>query len=537
LSVVFAGEDVARSVTIEMLKRAELPNDTNALCDLVLALDQRNELLAHQVEMLQRRLYGPSSEKRHDAAGQQMLFELPAAPTQPEALEVAAVVPKDETKPQGHGRRKLPPHLHRERIEYHPPEVAQPCPCCQSAWQKIGEEVSEQIELVPATVFVLQHARIKYACKCKDKVLIGAVPNKIWDRGLAGPGLLADLIVKKLYYHLPFYRQEVMTEHLGWMLARSTQCQWLGACAERLEPLYLLAKRLVMQSHVIHTDDTPVRVQAPGTGKTREGRFWVYSGDPLHPHVVFDYTPNRKREGPRNFLKDYTGVLQADAYGGYDGIYANGKVTEAGCAAHARRKFDEAKTTSPHEADAMLALIGELYAIEKLAQPAIEAALARSWAELPAALDEAYAQRRELRQRLAVPVLARIKAWLAAQKLNALPKSPLGQAIHYMLAQWEALNRYVNDGTIAIDNNEAENALRPISIGRKNWLFLGNDEGGRRMAILYSLTETCKRHGIDPWLYLKDVLVRIETQPLGTLAELLPHNWKVARSKPAAAGP
>jgi len=457
-----------------VLTRAQLPNDVHALQELLLQADQRIEHLSHQLEMLTRRLYGPSSEKRHDAPGQQLLFALPAAPTQPAALEHAAVVPKGESQPQGHGRRKLPPQLRRERIEYHPPEVQAPCPCCGNAWQKIGEEVSEQVELVPATVFVLQHARIKYACpKCQDKVLIGAVPSKILDKGLAGPGLLADLIVKKLYYHLPLYRQELLTAHLGFALARSTQCQWLGACAERLEPLQLLAKQEVLRSHVIHTDDTPVRVQDPGNGKTREGRFWVYVGDEAYPQVVFEYTPKRKRDGPQKFLKDYKGVLQADAYGGYDGIYANGAVIEAGCWAHARRKFDEAQTTAPEHAAEMLALVGQLYAIEDLARPVLKEAKAKPEPARTAALAAAYAQRLELRQRLSVTVLERIHTWLEQQKQDALPKGPLGQALHYTLAQWVALNRFVSDGAIEIDNNAGENVPATACRRKKELAVLG----------------------------------------------------------------
>ena len=301
----------------------------------------------------------------------------------------------------------------------------------------------------------------------------------------------------------------------------------------------MLAKQGVLRSHVIHTDDTPVRVQDPGNGKTREGRFWVYVGDEAYPQVVFDYTPKRKRDGPQKFLKEYKGVLQADAYGGYDGIYANGAVIEAGCWAHSRRKFDEAQTTAPERAAEMLALVGELYAIEDLARPLLKEAKTKPEPARTAALAAAYAQRLEWRQRLSVPVLEHIHAWLEQQKQDALPKGPLGQAIHYTLAQWEALNRFVSDGAIEIDNNVGEKALRPIAVGRKNWLFLGNDEGGRRMAILYSLTESCKRHDIDPWAYLKDVLLRIETQPPGTLAELLPHNWKAARERErsTASGP
>jgi transposase len=214
-------------------------------------------------------------------------------------------------------------------------------------------------------------------------------------------------------------------------------------------------------------------------------------------------------------------------------------VLEAACWAHARRKFDEAQTTAPQRAAEMLALVGELYAVEDFARPAVAAAKAQPEPARGAALAAAYAQRLELRQRLAVPVLARIHTWLQQQQHDALPKAPLGQALHYALAQWKALNRFVSDGTIEIDNNIAENALRPLALGRKNWLFLGNDQGGQRMAVLYSLTESCKRHDIDPWVYLKDVLVRIEKQPPGTLAALLPHNWKAARERArnTAAGP
>ena len=507
-----------------MLKREQLPTEVVALQDLALSLDQRAEYLSHQVEMFKRRLYGPSSEERPEAAGQATLpfADLPAAPVRAEALSHAAVVPKGAEKPQGHGRRKLPAHLYRERFEYHPEEVQKPCPCCGSAWERIGEEISEQVELIPATILVLQHARIKYACpKCRGRIVIGKVPSKILDRGLAGPGLLADLIVKKLYYHLPLYRQEVLTEHLGWTLARSTQSQWLGACAERLEPLYLRAKGEVLNSHKIHTDDTPVRVLTPGAGKTREARFWVYVGDAAHPCTVFDYTPNRKREGPKSFLGDYEGVLQADAYGGYDGIYANGKVTEAGCWAHARRKFDDAALSAPEAAKEALDLIGELYAIEKRAR---ERGLTPE-------------ERRALREAHAPPVLERLRAWLERQQAEALPQSPLAKALNYTRAQWAALTRFLSDGTIELDNNTAENALRPIAVGRKNWLFLGNDEGSRRAAILYSLIETCKRHGHDPWAYLKDVLVRIETQPPESLRQLLPDQWKPGRVEPSAAGP
>jgi hypothetical protein len=241
---------------------------------------------------------------------------------------------------------------------------------------------------------------------------------------------------------------------------------------------------------------------------------------------------------PKNFLGSYQGVLQADAYGGYDGIYTNGKVQESGCMAHARRKFDEAKCSAPEAAAEMLDLIGQLYAVEAQARPAIAAAVLLPLSERAAALHEAYRQRLELRQKLSTPIVAQLKSWLAAHKADALPEGPLGKAIHYMDNQWTALTYFLSDGAADIDNNAAENALRPLCVGRKNWLFLGNDEGGRRLAILYSLVESCRRNDINPWEYLKDVLVRIGKHPPGKLKELLPHHWKENRPpRPAASTP
>jgi hypothetical protein len=253
----------------------------------------------------------------------------------------------------------------------------------------------------------------------------------------------------------------------------------------------------------------------------------VYVGDEMHPHTVFAYTPNRARDGPAKFLKSFSGVLQADAYGGYDGIYATGQVTEAACWAHSRRKFDEAQESAVANAEWMLAQIGVLYGIEDQVRPAVEAARAKPEAERGAALAAAFAARKAARQKHAAPLLAQIRTWLEQKQREALPLSLLGKAIQYTLNQWKALLYYLQDGAVDIDNNTAENAERPIALGRKNWLFLGNDAGGERAAILYSLVECCKRHDVDPWLYLRDVLVRIETQPPGTLRELLPDRWKL----------
>lgn len=515
-----------------MLKRDQLPSEIPALKELILSLDRERELLRYQVENLRHRLYGSSSEKHVAAPEQPRLFEdLPAekTPSPPQTLKQAEVLVHGETKPRAHGRRKLPPELKRERREYRPLEIERPCPCgCGKPWRQIGEEISEQLEHIPETYFVIQHARLKYVSGCGQHIVIGKVADKLWDRALAGPGLVADLIVRKAGLHLPCYRTEWHSEQIGFTLARSTQCQWLGAAAELLEPIYLEAKREALRSSHVHTDDTPVDVQAPGTGKTREGRFWVYVGNREHPVTVFDFTPNRKREGPRSFLGNYQGVLQADAYGGYDGIYTNGKVVEAGCMAHARRKFDEAKSTSPPEATAMLDLIQLLYKTEAAGRPAIQAAESLSLSLRTEALQASYRQRAELRQKCSAPVMRQIEVWLAAHQADALPESPLGKAITYMTNQWKALSYFLSDGAAEIDNNIAENAVRPLAIGRKNWLFLGSDQGGRRLAILYTLVESCRRNNVNPWHYLKDVLVRISLQPPGQLGQLLPHHWREA---------
>lgn len=533
------GLQISSVISIKMLKRTELPTDLPKCHELILSLDWQKEHFKHQVEMLKRRLFGPSSEKRAGPEQPGLPFvDLPAAPPVPAALEHAAVVSPGKSKPEGHGRRKLPAHLPRQRREYHPAGIAQPCPCCGSAWERIGEEVSEQLEVIPAQFVVLQHARIKYACpKCKDRVVIGELPSKVLEKGLAGPGLLADLIDKKLHYHLPLYRQEELTAQLGWSLARSTQSQWLGACAELLEALVLEAKREALQSAVLHTDDTPVRVLEPGNGKTREGRMWVYVGDENHPQTVYQYSPNRKREHPAEFLKGWRGTLVADAYGGYEGICAGAGIVKAGCWAHARRKFDEAQSSAPREAAAMLERIGQLYAVEAQARPALEAAQRAPLKERGEQLAAAYRARLKLRQELSAGLVEEIRKWLLAQVQAALPKSPLGTAVRYALEQWETLVVFLRDGAVELDNNVAENALRPIAIGRKNWLFVGSDNGGRALANLYTLTATCRRHGVDVYAYLKDVLVRIEQQPPGRLHELLPQNWQAAQqSRPACAG-
>ncbi len=516
------------------MTRPNLPDDIEALKDLVMENYQRAELYKSRFENLTRKHFGPSSEKLQDSPGQQQLFDLPA---EPEAVVEtpaadAAVDNSPMKKRNGGGRKPLPRELRRERREYTLPEEQRKCSCCDVPMQPFGEEVSEQLEYIPSSLHVIEHVRIKYACKCcQEKPAIAPVPDKVIDKGLAGPGLLAWIAVSKFADHQPLYRQESIFGRHGVAIARSTQCAWLGTVAELLTPVY---KRMIAEvkcSTKIHTDDTPVNVLEPGRGKTRQARFWVYVGDEKHPQTVFDYTPSRKRIGPAEFLKGFIGYLQADAYGGYDQIYAGPNVIEVACWAHARRKVFEAKDAHPI-ATQVLDMIAEMYQIEANARPWIEAAKAKPASERAAALASAYTIRLQMRKTLTAPVLERIDTWLNTRMQDTLPKSPLGQAITYTRNQWKALKVFLKDGSLEIDNNIAENALRPIALGRKNYLFMGSDAGGKRAAILYTLIRTCERHGVNAWAYLKDVLERISTHPASEIDQLLPHKWKPKTARP-----
>jgi len=367
---------------------------------------------------------------------------------------------------------------------------------------------------------VQEHARIKYACpKCQGNVVIGTLPLQPIAKGLPGPGLIAHVLTSKFGDHLPLHRMEGIFQRHGVELSRSTLCDWVGAGAERLAPVVELMKAEVLASRKIHTDDTPVPVLDPDRKTTRTGRLWVYIGDDDHPHIVFDYTPDRSRDGPLRFLGNYQGYLQADAYGGYDAVYAGRRVVEVACFAHARRKFFDAIQNDARRAQTALAFIRELYAVEKRGR------------------DLSAADRQALRAAEARPVLDSFQEWLAGQRGQVAPKSPIGEAIHYAQAQWEALQRYLEDGILEIDNNRAERALRRVAIGRKNWMFAGSDEGGRRAAIVYSLVASCATLKVNPFEYLRDLLRRLPGASEADIRQLTPHAWKTQRqaAEPLAA--
>jgi len=437
----------------------------------------------------------------------------------------------------------LPRNLPREKVIHDLPETEKPCPCCGKLRHIIGKETHEQLDYVPAKVKVVEHIRLKYACPhCEanaspegPQIVTAEKPLSPIEKGLAAPGLLSYVIVSKYGDHLPLHRLERILQRHGIEIARSTMCDWAAQCADLLRPLVDLMGRSVLQSSVIHTDDTPVKVQDRSRTQTRTGRFWVYLGDENHPYTVFTYTPSRSRDGPMAFLRDWGKdqrvYLQADAFGGYDGIYAGdagGQVTEVACWAHARRKFYDARTSDAAASTQALAYIRLLYDVEDQAKkeakkPSADEASGRRFYESLVAI------RSRLRQELAVPRLAQFKGWLESQQAEhggpVLPKSPMGQAIQYAFNQWEALCVYTSDGRLAIDNNASENALRRVALGRKNWLFAGSDKGGHTAATLFSLIATCQRHKAEPWAYLRDVLTRIAATPINQLDQFLPDRW------------
>jgi transposase len=554
--------------------------------------DRDIEGLQHRLHLLLRRLYGPRGERINPdqlllfaemAAGQ----DTAPAPTEP----AAAAKPKRQCRP--HGRRRLPENLPRESRHHELSETERACPACGQVRVDIGTDRSEQLDYRPASLFVVEHFVHKYVCPgCRrqpvpdqgqqarpaqesepmpapqanpqpgpttavaptagptharlgpgnprqpptgqdqrlqaplpacqplapcDVVIAAPKPAMPIAKGLPGPGLLAHLIVSKYTDHLPLHRLQRAYERQGYFLHRSTLCDWLGACADLLRPLYDLMVSVVLQSRALHTDDTTVKMQELVTHLLSTARLWVYLGDAAHPYNAFDFTVNRRRDGPQQFLANYQGYLHADAFSGYDGLYlpdpgtATARIIEVACNAHARRKFYEARSSDALRSHQALAYYRQLYELERQAK------------------DFSDAQRLQMRQDLAVPSLGQFYQWLGVQRLDVLPKSPMGEAIGYALNNWAALVRYTEAGFLAIDNNMAEREMKRIAIGRKNWLFVGSPRGGQTAAVLISFTSTCQRLGVEPWAYLQDVLRRLPTTPAGQLGDLLPDHWQAAR--------
>lgn len=421
---------------------------------------------------------------------------------------------QDKGRPRG--RRPLPPHLKRERVEHDLSAEEKHCAVCRQDLHLLGEETSERYEYIPAQFIVIEDVCKKYACQCTVKT--ATKPSQPIAKSSAGASLLAQVIVGKIADHLPLHRQGKIFSRFGVEIPDQTMGGWLRQSAELLEPLYARLKTFVLSSKVTGTDDTPVRVRdesLPAT--TRTGRFWPYVGDRDHPGVVFDYTRTRERAGPEKFLAGYQGYLQADAYVAYDSFFTDPErgLVEVGCWAHTRRHFHQALDSDPGRMGAVLAYIARLYAVEKTAR------------QSGVAGDEL----RLLRQQASAPVLVELREYLVKIGAEVLPKSPAGQAVNYALKNWAALTRYLEDGCLSIDNNRTERSLRGIAVGRNNWLFVGSDRGGKTMAILRSFVGSCEIVKVDPFAWFQDVLSRLGEQSIHALDELLPHRWAAARAQ------
>jgi transposase len=477
-----------------------------------------NLRLQQELERYKKATYGPRADRLSMNQLAQMLLEFA------EALEQKPINLEDlrEGEPETEvrrvkrrkGRRALAnfANLPVKTYVYELNVEERLCPSCRVERQEIGSEKSWQIEYIPGHFERLEHVRKKYACaSCESagenpQIEVAAKAETAIEKGFAGPGLLAFIVTSKFADYLPLYRLEDIFERQGFEISRATQSVWCGDVADVVEPLYQRMAERVRKSHVVATDDTVQPMLSPG--QTQPARMWVYVGDEANPYNVFDFTLNRSREGPKEFLKDYTEVLLADAYGGYNGVVAGNAITRAGCWSHARRKFVDAEKSAPEIAREAVALMDALFAVERQAK------------------DISVSERLELRQKQSVSILAELHRKLLIWKDQLLPKHLMADAVNYTLGQWEALTVCTTDGAVPIDNNVSEREMKRVVLNRKNSLFVGNPRGGRTAAILASLTSSCRRHDMDPHLYFMQLLVNLPTWPARDLDAWLPDRWK-----------
>ncbi len=473
-------------------------------------LSDEHTATLEELAWYKRWVHGRRSERLADGEGQGHLFDVIPPTAEGVADREPAELPPSIAAGRPRRRRReldlsrLPHHRHESELS----AAEKICNGCGRQRDRIGEDVTTVVEHVPPRLEVHEYVRGKYACRyCKNGVSSPPPPLRPIARGIAGPGLVAEIIVSKFSDHLPLYRLEDIFVRCGVHFARSTLCDWVAAAAALLEPLYDLQRKLVVQSPVLWTDDTPVTVLVGGEEGSRQGRFWTYVGEE-YPYSVYDFSISRRRDGPQSFLETFRGYLHADAYAGYDAIYlgSNHQIVEVACWAHARRKFFEASKNYPRQSHQVLEWIRQLYDIEDRAR------------EL--SVDSRYG----LRRAEAEPVLDKLEVYLAELAETLLPKSALAKAVTYARNQWQALRCYTADGRLTTDNNTAERTLRHQAIGRKNWLFLGSESAGPRAAVLYTILAGAKRHRLEPWTYVRELLLRMHADD-NRLEEMLPDRW------------
>ena len=462
--------------------------------------------LRHELAQLKRLVFGSRHERFIPSIPQQQFalglavekIETPS-PVGIQTIEYTRKQKKESTEKIQTGRMKLPADLPREQVILEPQQEV-------SGMKKIGEEITEELERIPGKLFVRQYVRPKYAKPQGDGVVIAELPARPIDKGIPGPGLLAQIVIDKYTDHLPIHRQLQRFAREGIRLSSSTLTDWIGGTCALLEPLYDTLKKKVLSADYLQADETPIKVlDKDKKGTTHRGYHWVYHA-PNERLVLFDYREGRGREGPNEILKDFKGHLQTDGYALYEDFDKRSGITLLNCMAHARRKFDEAKDNDLIKAEYALTEIQQLYAVERKAKT-----------------DElSVAERYELRQEKSFPVLQDFKMWMLENYKSVLPKSTIGRALHYSLERFDKLMLYTSDGKLEIDNNLVENAIRPVAIGRKNYLFAGSHNGAKRAAMLYSFLGTCKINGVNPFEWLRATLEKIPTHPVNRLTELLP---------------
>lgn len=496
---------MATETTYENLSREEL---------IFTVVKFQNEL-----EQLKRLVFGSKQERFIPSASpDQLALGLNVEPfAQPEVakqnIEYTRTIQVPVKKSLPTGRTKLPADLPRERVVIEPTEDV-------TGLKSIGEEITEELDYTPGKFFVRQYVRTKYVKtvlengQAETKIIIAPLPVRPLDKCIAGAALLAYIIINKYIDHLPVYRQVQRFIREGIKLPASTITGWLSQVCALLEVLYVEHCKLVFNdSDYIQGDETHIKVLDKNKkGTTHQGYLWVYRA-PVKNLVVFDYQPGRSGEGPRKCLKDFKGHLQSDGYEVYN-AFASKTVTLLSCMAHARRKFDEALSNDKQRAEYVLTEIQKLYAIERKAKEA----------------NYTQEQRYTLRQQEATPILKALEQWMLNEYPSTLPKSAIGMAMQYSLQRWEKLSVYTTDGKLEIDNNLVENSIRPVALGRKNYLFAGSHKAAQNAAMLYSFMGTCKINNVNPYEWMSDVLNRIPSHPVNKLEELLPHKWKPTTS-------